>query len=311
MNTLIIGVALIFAAVAMFAASLFASPVRRVDKSRRSLSKEPEVPAWRTAAHSVVDGVDDLLKQRSWAPFRASELEMADVKMAPAMVLTWLIAGAGLVFLAGAALRGIVVGAFLALLVPIAAKVALRVRAGRRRRAFGKQLDSTLRVVATALRAGHSLPTALSSVAADAQAPMAEELTQVINENRIGRDLVTALHDSAARMKSEDLAWFAGAVAVQRDAGGNLNDIIDTVAETIRERAEIREKIRAYASEGKASAYVLMALPVALGVLYSVMNPGYLDPLFTTTIGNLLLAGSSVLYVVAFFWMRAIVNFKV
>ncbi len=73
---------------------------------------------------------------------------------------------------------------------------------------------------------------------------------------------------------------------MQRDSGGNLNDIIDTVAETIRGRAEIREKVRAYAAEGKASCYVLMALPIGLAFAYTLMNPGYLDPLFTTTIGT-------------------------
>jgi tight adherence protein B len=83
------------------------------------------------------------------------------------------------------------------------------------------------------------------------------------------------------------------------------------VAETIRGRAEIREKVRAYAAEGKASCYVLMALPIALAVAYSLMNPGYLDPLFTETIGRLLLVLSGVLYTISWFWMRAIIAIKV
>ncbi|WP_162891304.1 type II secretion system F family protein [Aeromicrobium sp. A1-2] len=187
----------------------------------------------------------------------------------------------------------------------------LRFRAGRQRKEFAKQLDNTLRIISSALRAGQSLQIALNSVAADSAAPMSEEITRIINENRLGRDMVVAMLDVADRMQSEDFQWFAEAVAVQRDAGGNLNDIIDTVAETIRGRAEIREKVRAYAAEGKASCYVLMALPVALAVLYSLMNPGYLDPLFSTTIGVLLLLLSAVLYTLSAFWMRAIIDIKV
>ncbi|AXT85879.1 type II secretion system protein F [Aeromicrobium sp. A1-2] len=191
------------------------------------------------------------------------------------------------------------------------AKLVLRFRAGRQRKEFAKQLDNTLRIISSALRAGQSLQIALNSVAADSAAPMSEEITRIINENRLGRDMVVAMLDVADRMQSEDFQWFAEAVAVQRDAGGNLNDIIDTVAETIRGRAEIREKVRAYAAEGKASCYVLMALPVALAVLYSLMNPGYLDPLFSTTIGVLLLLLSAVLYTLSAFWMRAIIDIKV
>ena len=197
------------------------------------------------------------------------------------------------------------------LVTPFGAKAWLRFKAKRRRKAFAKQLDQTLRIIASALRAGQSLPIAMASVAADMDVPMSQELGRVVNENRVGRDLVEALLETAHRMQSEDLRWFAEAVAVQRDTGGNLNDIIDVVAVTIRDRAEIREKVNAYASEGKASAWVLMLLPVGLATVYSLMSPGYLDPLFSTLIGGVLVVVSVVLYVVAFFWMRAVINIKV
>jgi len=312
MTAFVVGAAFLMAAVALLAQALFADPVQRVAKRRLAGTAARTEPLWRTLYRSLVTGVDRVLKSRGWVPFRASELELADVRRPLGVVVTWVAGAAIVMFLAGTLLgRSPVEGVLLALLAPLLAKVTLRVRTNRRRRAFAQQLDPTLRVVASALRAGQSLPMALSSVAADAVSPMAEEMTRIINENRLGRDLVEAMRESADRMESEDLEWFAGAVQVQRDAGGNLNDIIDTVAETIRERAEIREKIRANASEGKASAWVLMALPIALGVAYSVLNPGYMDPLFITAVGRFLLVVSSALYVAAFFWMRAIVNFKV
>jgi tight adherence protein B len=199
----------------------------------------------------------------------------------------------------------------LALAVPVGAKGVLRVRTARRRRTFATQLDPTLRIIASALRAGQSLPIAMASVGLDAEPPMSEELARITNEARVGRDIVAAMHESAERMQSEDLRWFAEAVEVQRDTGGNLNDIIDTVAETIRDRSEIREKIRANASEGKASAWVLMALPVVLGIVYNVVRPGYLDPLLTSTVGQVMIGLAVALYVASFLWMRAIVDIKV
>lgn len=312
MSLVIVGVLLVAAAVGLFAQALFADPVPRVSKSRRLGTSVPTEPLWRVTYRAIVTGVDRLLKSRGWVPFRAAELEMADVKKPPGVVVTWVVGGAGVAFVIGFVLgRSVVTGGVLAIFVPVVAKLILKMRAGRRRKAFAKQLDNTLRIIASALRAGQSLPVALNSVAADAAAPMSEEITRIINENRLGRDLVVAMLDAADRNGSEDFRWFAEAVEVQRDSGGNLNDIIDTVAETIRGRAEIREKIRAYASEGKASCYVLMALPIALALTYSLMNPGYMDPLFTTTIGILLLILSGILYTISWFWMRAIIAIKV
>ncbi|WP_332643989.1 type II secretion system F family protein [Aeromicrobium sp.] len=312
MNLVILGIVLVTTAVGLFAHALFVDPVPRVPKARRLGTAAPSEPLWRVTYRAIVTSVDRLLKSRGWVPFRAAELEMADIKKPPGVVVTWVVAAATAAFVIGFALgRSLVTGSALAILVPIVAKLVLKIRAGRRQKDFSKQLDNTLRIIASALRAGQSLPVALNSVAADAAPPMSEEITRIINENRLGRDLVVAMLDTAERNGSEDFRWFAEAVEVQRDSGGNLNDIIDTVAETIRGRAEIREKIRAYASEGKASCYVLMALPIVLALTYSLMNPGYMDPLFQTTIGVILLFVSGILYTISWFWMRAIIAIKV
>ena len=312
MNLAVIGILLVFSAVGLFAQALLADPVRRVSKRRRLGTEIVSEPLWRVTYRFLVQGVDKGLKSRGWVPFRASELEMASVRTSPGVIVTWVVGGAGAALMIGLLLgHSPVVGLLFALLVPVGAKVWLKMRAGRRRKAFAKQLDNTLRIVSSALRAGQSLQIAMHSVAADAAPPMAEEITRIINETRLGRDMVVAMLDTADRMGSEDFRWFAEAVDVQRDSGGNLNDIIDTVAETIRGRAEIREKIRAYASEGKASCYVLMGLPIALALVYSVMNPGYLNPLFQTPIGLALLVVSAVLYTISWFWMNAIIAIKV
>jgi tight adherence protein B len=312
MSLPVVGIVLVAAALGLFAQAVLADPVPRISKRRRLGVEVSSEPLWRVVYRVLVAGVDRLLKSRGWVPFRASELEMADITKSPGVVVTWILGGAAAGLLLGLALtESALVALVLAGLVPVGAKMALKVRAGRKRKAFASQMDNTLRIVSSALRAGQSLQMALHSVASDAPAPMSEEISRIINESRIGRDLVLAMLDTAERMDSEDFRWFAEAVAVQRDSGGNLNDIIETVAETIRGRAEIREKVRAYSAEGKASCYVLMGLPVALALVYSVMRPGYLDPMFSTTIGLVLTALSAVLYTISWFWMRAIIDIKV
>ncbi|WP_187271793.1 type II secretion system F family protein [Aeromicrobium terrae] len=309
---LVTGVLIVMGAVGALAYALLADPVPRIARSRRQATSAPTVPLYRVVFGSVVKVVDAGLRGRTWAPVRASELELADVRTPLNVVVAWLAIGAAGAFGLGTiAFRNPFMGLVLAVGAWIGFKLVLRTKVAKRRKAFASQLDPTLRIVASALRAGQSLPIAIASVAQDAEPPISDELKRISNEARVGRDLVEAMLESAQRMKSEDFRWFAEAVEVQRDTGGNLNDVIDTVAETIRDRAEIREKIRANASEGKASAWVLMLLPVGLGVLYSIMRPGYMDPLLQTGVGQLLLAASAVLYGVAYVWMRAIVNFKV
>lgn len=252
------------------------------------------------------------MRSRGWVPFRASELEQSDVTMSPATLVTWIGFGSAAALGLGAFVgRSVILGVFLAILVPVGAKIWLRIKAGQRRRKFVSQLDGTLQMMASSLRSGQSFPMALDSCAREADDPMSDELARIVNENRLGRDLIEAMEDTAGRMQCEDFLWISEAVAITRDSGGNLNEIIDRVAETIRERAEIRERIAAYASEGRFSSYVLMCLPIVVGVVYSFVSPGYLEPLFVTGLGRLLLAGSAVLFAAAYFWMRAIVDIKI
>ena len=312
MELFFLGVAVVVGAVALLGYALLASPVQRVDRARRSHAAASPESSTREATLALVDGVDRLLRSRNWVPLSAVELELAGIRKPVGLVATWIVGGAAVALLIGSGLlRSPFTGLALALLVGVAAKVVIRVLTSRRRAAFAKQLDPTLRIIASALRAGQSLPMAISSVAQDAEPPMAEELGRITNEARVGRDLVTAMHESSVRMANEDLRWFAEAVEVQRDTGGNLNDIIDVVAETIRERSEIRQKVDANAAEGKTSAWVLMALPIVLAVIFSVIRPGYFTPMLDSLAGKVLFILSGVFYLLGYLWMRAIVNIKV
>ena len=130
--------------------------------------------------------------------------------------------------------------------------------------------------MAGSLRAGHSLLRAVDSVSQEAEAPTSEEFSRIVNETRVGRDLNDALDEVAERMGSDDFTWVAQAIAIHREVGGNLAEVLDAVGHTIRERNEIRRQVKALSAEGKLSAIVLMALPFGVTGFISLTNPGYI-----------------------------------
>jgi tight adherence protein B len=311
MPFLVFGLLLTTFALALLVFALTAAPVDRVPIERRTVGSTEEKPVLALTTDYIVATVDRLLRQSSWVPFRARELELAGLKATPgSLVVTVTAIAVALLFAVTVITGSFVYGVLIAIFVPVVAKLILKIKTGKRRKAFKGQLDETLQIIASALRAGHSFTRALDAVATESESPTAEEFARVINENRIGRDLIVALQQTADRMESEDFRWVAEAVAVHRDTGGNLNEVLDRVGQTMRERNQIRQEVETLAAEGKFSGIVLMALPFVVAGAFSVMTPGYMTPMFTTTLGKVLLAGSLVLYIVGGLWIKKIVNVK-
>ena len=310
MAVLILGVLLTAGAFGALYYSFTAAPVSRVPVARRTYGDvKDDKPVLSLTSDYLVTSVDRWLKQSSWVPFRARELELAGISATPGAVVVTVAAIAVAVFAGVTALsNSLLVALLFAMFVPIAAKLVLKARTTRRRKKFAAQLDGTLQMIASALRAGLSFLRALDAVAAESDSPTAEEFARVVNENRIGRDLVVALEQTAERMDNDDFQWVAEAVAVHRDTGGNLNEVLDRVGATMRERNQIKQQVDALAAEGKFSGYILMILPIAVGGLFALVNPTYMAPLFHETIGRLLLGVSAILYLVGGIWMSKIVN---
>lgn len=310
MGLLIIGVFVTLLAAFALLYALTAAPVSRVPLERRTYGGPKEgKPVLALTSDYLVATVDRLLKQSSWVPFRARELELAGVSATPGAIVVTVGAIAVATLTGVTALTGnFYLAFFLALCIPIGAKLFLKFRTARRRKAFAAQLDGTLQMIASALRAGLSFLRALDAVAAEADSPTAEEFARVVNENRIGRDLVVALEQTAERMGNDDFQWVAEAVAVHRDTGGNLNEVLDRVGQTMRERNQIRQQVESLAAEGKFSGYILMLLPIGVGGLFTLVNPTYMAPLFESSIGRILLGVSAVLYLIGGIWMNKIVN---
>lgn len=292
--------------------ALLASPVPLARMDRRRPPTDAPATVLGRAATWLVDGTDRLLHRRGRAPFRAEELELAGLRMSVgSLLVTTLVMGVTASFVGAVLLGGLLPGLVIGLLVPVLVKVILSIRVGRRRREFANQLDATVQLIAASLRSGQSLNAALDAVARETSAPMSEELARIVNEHRLGRDLVAAMETTAIRLESEDFGWVAQAVAIQRDTGGNLNEVLDRVGNTIRERKEIRERIHALSAEGRISAYVLMGLPFVVGAALTAINPGYMAPLFTRGTGQIMLAGCAVMLTVGALWMRSIAQIKI
>ena len=262
----------------------------------------------------ALEATDRTLRERGTHPRMAEELELAGITRTPAAVTLAIATVALGLFLLGALValaRGGVVWVLpfaLAVLTLLAARVVIGSRIARRRTQFREQLDDSLQLISSGLRAGHSLVRSVDSVSQEAESPTAEEFARVVNEHRLGRDLGDALQLCAERMQSDDLAWAAQAVAVHREVGGNLSEVLDHVGETIRERNAIRRQVATLSAEGKVSANVLIGLPIAIAAVLSLVSPGYLRVFVTTPLGFGLIGVSLVLFVIGVLWLRAVVK---
>jgi tight adherence protein B len=203
----------------------------------------------------------------------------------------------------------------MALLVGAAAgagpTMALKVSMKRRAEKLRDQLPDVLTIMASSLRAGHSFMQSLDTVAREITQPAAAEFQRVVAEIRLGRGTDEALEALAVRVGSADFRWAVLAVNIQREVGGNLAEILDTVADTLRERATMRRQIRVLTSEGRLSAWVLAILPCVIALYMFAVNPKYISLLVTTQLGLMMLAVAGTLLVVGILWMRKIVNIDV
>ncbi|MGW8565459.1 type II secretion system F family protein [Isoptericola sp. NPDC055881] len=262
----------------------------------------------RTAA-TLTAALGSVLRRRGGAGV-GEALELAGIRMrqqdAVFLLLVALVSIAGL----GLVLVGPLAGLLLAVLVPVGARAGLRLRTRRRQAAFADQLEDTLQLLAGALRAGHSLLQALDSVAREAEEPTSQEFARVVNETRVGRDLTRTLAETAVRTASQDFDWVTQAIAVNREVGGNLADVLDGVASTIRERGQVRRQVKALAAEGKLSAIVLMALPVCAAGFLSVANPGYVAGFTSSPLGLAMLGAALVMMLVGGLWLRKTVRIR-
>lgn len=187
----------------------------------------------------------------------------------------------------------------------------LMFRRKRRLKKFAAQLPDALELVARALRAGHSLAAGFRLVSTEASNPIAHEFGTVFEEQNLGIPFEEALENMCERVPNLDLKFFATAVILQRQTGGDLAEILDKIGSLIRERFKIWGQVQALTGEGRLSGIVLLALPPMLFVAVYRMNPDYLMLLFTDELGKKMLVGGIIMQLIGALVIRKIVNIRV
>ncbi|HZB19418.1 MAG TPA: type II secretion system F family protein [Blastococcus sp.] len=282
----------------------------RVPLSRLDPTVVPEASALAGAGAAAEAAVEKALVKRGRLAAGAAALETAGMTITlPSFVLTvglWAVVAAG----AGVLIGGLLLGIVMIVGVVVGARLLVKIKAARRRVAFADQLDDSLQLMASSLRAGHSLLRAVDAVSQDAVSPTSEEFSRIVNETRVGRDLSDSLDEVAERMRSDDFLWVAQAIAIHREVGGNLAEVLDAVGHTIRERNQIRRQVKALSAEGKLSAIVLGALPFVIIGFLSMTNPGYLAKFTESVIGYGMIAGVVVLMLMGGFWLKKTVAIR-
>lgn len=238
--------------------------------------------------------------------------EQADVNMT---------VGKFLAIVGGAAAIGITVPTAAGLPVKFAPIVAaifcfmpfvwLLMKRKRRLAKFAAQLPEALELISRALRAGHSLAAGFNLVGQEMSAPISTEFNRTFEEQNLGMPLEEALNNLTDRIPNLDLKFFATAVILQRQTGGDLAEILDKIGRLIRERFKIWGQVQALTGEGRLSGIVLLALPPALFVTVYRMNPDYLMLLFTDDLGKKMLVGGIVMQLLGAVVIRKIINIRV
>ncbi len=199
---------------------------------------------------------------------------------------------------------GLVVGvAFPSLLLSSAAK--------RRQNRFMEQLPDTLQLIAGTLKAGYGVLQAIDTVVKEVSDPMSSEFQRALTEARLGLPLEDSLASMADRIGNDDFRWVVVAMNIQRQVGGNLAELLETVAETLRGREQVRRQVDVLTAEGRLSAIILFALPIGLFGYLLIVNPEYMLTLFTHPIGIFMLLGVLLLMTIGWLWIRNMIKIEV
>lgn len=301
--------ALLIGLAGLAVAALVMVPSRALSHDRRRYGVEDTSLVSRAAGRATTRigaVLDRTGRGRRWE----HALDLAGIRMDVAdfvLVVGAVVLGA---FALGLVLQGVIVAVLLSLLTLVGALGWVQIRSDRRRAQFADQIDDIVTLLASNMRAGHSLVQGLDFVAKEVDEPASGELARVVNQARVGRDLNDALAEAAERMQSDDFRWIGQAIGIHRQVGGNLATVLDTVGDTVRERGQIRRQVRALAAEGKLSAIILMLLPFVMVLLLTFVNPTYIGVLTQSPLGWAMILVGIVLLTLGGLWLRKAIEVK-
>jgi tight adherence protein B len=244
-----------------------------------------------------LEPIQERIEEAGW-PLRTSEFVMLHLGSVALVIVVVLAFSAPLVV----SLPIVVMAAITPLLL-------LDHKAKQRRQEFETQVPDTLVLMANSLRAGQGFEQALRVVADEGSDPTAQEFQRLLAQQRLGVPPEDTLRSLADRMKSEAFDWAVMATIIQRQVGGNLAEIYEKIAETIRGREVLRREIRTLTAEGRFSAFILVVLPFGIGGVIASIRPEYASLLWTTKAGLTMLGCALVAMVIGILWIRRIIRF--
>lgn len=240
-----------------------------------------------------------------------NELMAADIAMQPEeFVLIWLIAltvPAGIAALFSSNPLPPIALIVIAAVVPI---VMIRSKKKKRTRTFDNQLSDALMVICNCLRSGLTFQQAMENIAQEMTGPIAVEFSRACKEIRYGASLEEALNNMVARVRSADLLITVSAVNIQRQTGGNLSEILGTIAETIKDRLRIKNEIRSITAQGRTSGTVIGSLPLIMTGLLMIISNSYMMPMFTNSTGRAMLLAAAGLEIIGFWAINKTVTIE-
>lgn len=310
-NTVLLAVAVLlcFGALLIVFLVVFRPTLGTIPLDRRRPQGSQDNSSLSKVSQTLVMNVDRALG-KSGGPYNRDLLYNAGVKMGPADFTVLVAVGSMLIGFLGALFTNPLIGILLGAASPFVTRLVLSLRTEKRRAKFESQLIDTIQMLIGGLRAGHSIMRSLEAAGLESEAPTSEELSRIVNETRIGKDPGLALEETARRMASEDFGWIGQAIQINREVGGDLAEVLEQVAGTIRERSEIKGQVRSLSAEGKMSAVVLMGMPVAVAVMLSFINPTYMKVFIEEPLGNIMIVVSAVMFIIGGVWMSRTVKIK-
>jgi tight adherence protein B len=292
---------------------------RALDRRLRDVGSDGEAPSEgvgetvvKRALEGPLPGVDRLVAGTRGGVSLQSLIDQSGVRITPSAVV--------LISVMGALMTGLLTYLLLpqpliALLVALGAAFApfgfLLHRRGRRLKKFEEMFPEALDLLSRAIRAGHAFQTAMGMVADELPEPVGPEFKKTFDQQNFGLPLRDALNELSERITLLDVRFFVTAVLIQRDTGGNLSEILDNLAHVVRERFKIQRQVRVHTAHGRFTGYVLLALPAALAVALSIINPDHMHLLFHERMGQIMLMGAIVMQSIGFVWIRKVIKIEV
>lgn len=187
----------------------------------------------------------------------------------------------------------------------------LHIRKVKRYEKISEQLPNALMMIARSLRAGHSMNSAIELVGIETPSPLGDLFKTAYDQQKLGLRITDALTGMLERVESLDLRFFVTTISINADIGGNLSETLDKLAETIRQRFQIRRQVKVYTAQGRLSGYVLAALPIFMFIAIYILNPPYIMLLITEKQGNFMLMTAAAMQIVGYLVIRKIINIRI